>query len=90
MLWIICAGEYQITTIRSKKTIKIISRDHWVAKCSLSLTLSAYYFNHPLYILASIDKVHIDKVRMLRIRVYWGAWLEPVDLDVTSTCHMLD
>ena len=30
----------------------------------------------------------MDKVRMLRIRVYWGAWLEPVDLDVTSTCHV--
>ena len=29
---------------------------------------------------------HIDKLRMLRIRVYWGAQLELVDPDVTSTC----
>ena len=33
---------------------------------------------------------HIDKLRMLRIRVYWGARLEPVDPDVTSICHVLD
>ena len=33
---------------------------------------------------------HIDKLRMLRIREYWGARLEPVDPDVTSTCHVLD
>ena len=28
---------------------------------------------------------HIDKLRMLSIRVYWGARLEPVDPDVPST-----
>ena len=28
---------------------------------------------------------HIDKLRMLRIRVYWGARLEPVDPHMTST-----
>ena len=33
---------------------------------------------------------HVDKLRMLRARVYWGARLEPVDPDVTSTCHVLD
>ena len=26
---------------------------------------------------------------MLRIRVYWGAQLEPVDPDMTSTCQVL-
>ena len=34
---------------------------------------------------------HIDKLHnvMLRICIYRGAQLEPVDLDVTSTCHVL-
>ena len=32
-----------------------------------------------------IDLGHINKLRMLRIRLYWGAWLEPVDPDVTFT-----
>ena len=27
---------------------------------------------------------------MLRIEYFWGTWLEPVDLDVTFTCHVLD
>ena len=39
---------------------------------------------------AIIDLGHINKLRMLRIRVYWGARLEPVDPDMTSTCHVLD
>ena len=34
---------------------------------------------------AIMDLGHIDKLRMLRIAFYWGARLEPVDLDVTST-----
>ena len=28
---------------------------------------------------------HVDKLRMLRTRVYWGARLEPVDPNVIST-----
>ena len=35
---------------------------------------------------------HVDKLRMLRTRVYWSARLEPVDpnVNVTSVCHVLD
>ena len=44
---------------------------------------------HLLYA-AIIDLGHIDKLHMLRIHVYWGAQLEPVDLDVTSTYHVLN
>ena len=34
--------------------------------------------------------VDINKLRMLRICVYWGTQLEPIDPDVTSTYHVLD
>ena len=32
---------------------------------------------------------HINKQRMLHIAYYWGAQLEPVDLDMISICQVL-
>ena len=50
-----------------------------------SLMITLRYCTPP-----SLELVDIDKLRMLHIRVYWSAWLEPVDPDVISTCHVLD
>ena len=40
-------------------------------------------FTVPTVYAAIMDLGLIDKLRMLRIRLYWGARLEPVDPDVT-------
>ena len=49
------------------------------AKPSTTLVLSTLMFNFNLvYIVVNIDVQ------------YWGAWLELVDPDVTSTCHVQD
>ena len=37
-----------------------------------------------------VPRVIATELRMLRICVYWGTRLEPVDPDVISTCHVLD
>ena len=37
-----------------------------------------------------VELGHIDKLRMLRTRVYWGAQLEPVDPRRDLHCHVLD
>ena len=39
---------------------------------------------------AIIDLSHINKLRILRIHVYWGVLLELVDPDVTSACDVLN
>ena len=49
------------------------------------------YSPHLLYAaIIDLGLGHIHKLCMLRIHVYWGARLEPVDPEVTSTCHVLD